>query len=208
MLARRLRKHASMKLSLLFGAAFLVACGSSPKPNPAVAAFARAAQAPAPSSELALASGSELRVRLDQDLGPGVSPDGKRFTARLASPLLDRRGIVLVPAGSLIHGHVVHVDETQQRVELAFDRLETREGVYMLKVTVIAATPYALTVAPQGAPTSETVVLQSVGPNAIGGGPIAPESEAEEDAPRGTPIVPFDAELRLKLLGPVVRLEQ
>lgn len=199
-----------MKLSLLFGAAFLVACGASPKPNPAVAEFARAARSARSTPEMALAAatGSEIRVRLDQDLGPGVSPDGKRFTARLASPLLDRRGIVLVPAGSLVYGHVVHVDEAQQRVELAFDRLETRDGVYTLKVAVIAATPYALTVAPPGAPTSDTVVLQGVGPNAVGGGPKPPESEAEEEAPRGTPIVPFDAELRLKLLGPVVRLEQ
>lgn len=186
-----------MKL-LLPLCALLVSCASSgaPRPEPAVADFARVAR----SEEVP--SGTELRVRLDQDLGPG--PDGRLFTARVITPLLDRRGVVIVPAGSLVHGHVIHVDEPQRRVELAFDRLETRGAVYTLHATVVAAAPYALTVVP-AADGKETVTLQAAAPDALGGGPLAPESETDESLPRGPIVVPFDAELRLRLVSPMVR---
>jgi len=197
-----------MKLSPFIAVAMLVAaCGSNKRPlDRSAATLASEARnaPPTPAMSLAAATGSELRVRLDQDLGPGVSPDKKLFTARVVAPLLDKRGIVIVAPGALVHGHVVHVDEAQHRVEIAFDRLETRDAVYVLQATVIAASPYALTVMPEGQATSNTALLQGVAPTAIGGGPVPPASEADEDTPRGVAIVPFDAELRLKLMGPVV----
>ena len=152
--------------------------------------------------ELANISGAELRVRLNQDLGPGMSSVNGTFSARLVSPVVGSNGRVIVPVGSLVHGHVVHVDDSSRRVEVAFDRLETKAGSYWMRATITSAAPYALTVRPEGAPSTETVVLQGTAPSAIGGGPLPPESESE-DAPRGVAIVPFDAVLTLKLTAPV-----
>lgn len=200
-----------MKLSLVAGISMLaVACGGqrARTQDPIVALSheareARAAAARAPTSEQLLASlqGAELRVKLNQDLGPGLSPPDDPFTAKVVAPIVDRRGFVAVPAGALVHGRVIHIDEPSRRVEVKFERLETRDGVFQLNATIIAATPWALTVRPAGPPTSSNVVLQGVAPSAIGGGPLPPESEADEDAPRGTAIIPFDAELRLKVLS-------
>ena len=150
-------------------------------------------------------TGSELRVKLNQDLGAAASPAKDTFSARLVAPVVGPNGRVLVPVGSLVWGHVVHVDEQSRRVEIAFDRLESRSAVYRLSATVVTAQPYAVTVPPQGAPlASATGVLQGDVPSAIGGGPPPPESEAEEDAPRGDAIVPFDAEMRLQITAPLV----
>lgn len=153
-------------------------------------------------AELANISGIELRVKLNQDLGPGLTAEKGTFSARLMSPVVSSRGRVLIPIGSLVHGHVVHLDDASRRVEIAFDRLETRNGSYWLRATVIGAQPYAVTVRPEGTPSTDTVVLQSSMPSAIGGGPPAPEAESDE-AQRGDAIVPFDAELRLKLTAPL-----
>lgn len=154
-------------------------------------------------AELANISGAELKVRLNQDLGPGISSVNGTFSARLTSPIVGSRGRVLIPVGSLVHGHVVHVDEASRRVEIAFDRIETREASYWLRATVVNAQPYAVTVRPEGSPSTETCVLEGAAPSAIGGGPAAPESEADEGAPRVDAIVPFDAELRLRITAPV-----
>lgn len=155
---------------------------------------------------LASISSAELNVRLNQDLGPAASPAKDNFTARVVSPIVGANGRVLVPVGSIVWGHVVHVDEGSRRVEIAFDRLETRTAVYRLSATILTAQPYAVTVRPEGQQLSTaTVVLEGNAPSAIGGGPPVPESEpAEEDAPRGEVIVPFDAELRLQLTAPLV----
>jgi len=150
-------------------------------------------------------SGAELRVRLNQDLGAAASPVKDNFTARLVEPIVGPNGRVLIPVGSLVWGHVVHVDEASRRVEIAFDRLETRTAVYRLSATVLSAHPFAVTVRPEGLATmSPTVILQGNAPSAIGGGPPVQESESEEGAPRGDVIVPFDAELRLKITAPLI----
>jgi hypothetical protein len=141
---------------------------------------------------------------MNNDLGPGINAEKGTFSARTISPIVGSRGRVIVPVGSLVHGHVVHIDDANRRIEIAFDRLETRTGSHWLRANVINAQPYAITVRPEGSPTTETVVLQGATPSAVGGGPAAPESEAaDESAPRGDVIVPFDAELRLKLTAPI-----
>lgn len=150
--------------------------------------------------------GSEFRVRLDEDLGPGISAPGTIFTARVAQPLLTLDGRVAVPAGSWVHGHVVSVNDAERRVEIAFDKLQTRDGTYQLAATIVSASPWAVTVRPDGAVHEpRTVLLQGKTPSAIGGGPRAPESESDVQLPRGDAIVPFDAELQLRLLRPLVR---
>ena len=197
-----------MRIAAVAASLLVAACagsnrGAAPHSSNAPVALIAPTSAQIEKAELATISGAELRVRLNQDLGPGITSVNGTFSARLISPLVGSNGRVIVPIGSLVHGHVVHVDDASRRVEIAFDRLETRNGSYWMRATVIGAQPYAVTVRPEGTPSPETVVLQGAAPSAIGGGPIAPEAEADESAPRGDAIVPFDAELRLKLTAPV-----
>ncbi len=177
---------------------------NAPTREPVTASRPRPTPVERENAMLASIRGAELRVRLNQDLGPAASPDRDNFTARVMTPIVGPNGRVLVPVGSLVWGHVVHIDEGSRRVEIAFDRLETRSAVYRLSATVITAQPYAVTVRPEGTPTGATVVLEGNAPSAIGGGPPAPESEDEEGAPRGDVLVPFDAEMRLQLTAPLV----
>ncbi len=195
-----------LRLAALAVTLFAAGCASqSRNPEPIIAMVRTPPSAAArDNAMLATAKNAELRVRLNQDLGPAASPDKDTFTARVTSPIVGSNGRVLIPVGSMVWGHVVHVDEASRRVEIAFDRLETRTTVYRLSATVLGAPPYALTVRPEGGPTSATVVLQGNTPSAIGGGPAAPESEAEEGAPRGDVIVPFDAEMKLQLTDKLV----
>lgn len=194
------------RLAIVAATVLLTACAGKSRvaePNDVSLAKLAPTEAQMDRAELANISGAELRVRLNQDLGPGISSVNGTFSARTTTPIVGSRGRVLIPVGSLVHGHVVHVDEANRRVEIAFDRIETRTASYWMRATVIAAHPYAATVRPEGAPSTETVVLQGAAPSAIGGGPPAPESEADESAPRVDPIVPFDAELKLKLVAPI-----
>lgn len=188
-------------------AVLLAACAGKDRGAEPYTAKDVALNAPTPAqmekAELADLGAAELRVRLNQDIGPGLISEKGTFSARLMSPVLSSRGRVIIPVGSLVHGHVVHVDDASRRVEIAFDRLETRNASYWLRANVIDAHPYALTVRPEGVTTTDTVVLQGQIPSSVGGGPPVPESEADESAPRGDVIVPFDAELRLKLTAPL-----
>jgi hypothetical protein len=193
-----------VRLAALAATLFVAGCANKARTHEPVAAQAKPSRAAMDNAMLSSLNGTELRVRLNQDLGPAASPDKDTFTARVVSPIVGSNGRVIVPVGSLVWGHVVHVDEASRRVEIAFDRLETRTTVYRLGATVIGANPYAVTVRPEGTPSSATVMLQGNAPSAIGGGPAAPESESEEDAPRGDVIVPFDAEMRLQLTEKLV----
>ncbi len=201
-----------LRIALIAAAAVgLVACAHNPKTGIDVAGRFEITGAVAPRKAVATAQGAsstELRVRMNQDLGRDVSPSNDLFSARLTTPLLDGEGRVLAPVGSLVHGHVVHAHQREPRIEIAFDRLETREGIYMISATVISARPYALTIRPSDevAGTESTVVLEgSNAPSAIGGGPPVPESEGDQLTPRGEALLPFDAELQLKLLKPPMR---
>lgn len=197
----------SMRIAAVAASLLVAACAGQNRAEPHSSVVALTAPTPAQieKAELASVSGAVLRVRLNQDLGPGISSVNGTFSARLISPVVGSNGRVIVPIGALVHGHVVHVDDASRRVEIAFDRLETRTGSYWMRATVTSAQPYAVTVRPGGAPSNDTVVLEGTAPSAIGGGPAAPESEGDESAPRGDAIVPFDAELRLKLTAPVGR---
>ncbi|MGZ3422185.1 MAG: hypothetical protein ACXWUG_27355 [Polyangiales bacterium] len=188
----------SMRFALIAAAALVAACSSS-KPTPMPQAPIGMSKKPSASVPY-VSDVNEIRVRLDSDIG--VESVDHAFTARLLTPLMRPDGIVFAAAGSLVHGHVVST--SQHRVELAFDRLETRDGVYRIDAVVISAAPYAITVRPHDGVRTST--LEATQPTAIGGGPPIP-SESEEEASRaGEVIVPFDADVRLKLTE-LVRME-
>jgi hypothetical protein len=189
----------SMRLALIAATAFVAASSSTKSSTMPQTPIAMSST---PSAAVPYVSDvSEIRVKLDADLG--VESVDRAFSARLVTPLMQPNGVVFAPAGSLVHGHVVSTSE--HRVELTFDRLETRDGVFRINAAVVSAAPYAVAVRPEAG--SKTVMLEAATPTAIGGGPMAAESEADEEAsPVGEVIVPFDAEMRLKLTE-LVRVE-
>jgi hypothetical protein len=190
-----------MRFALIAATVFTAACSSSSSTPPATPASSFSRGTVSSAATPMLSDRAEIRVRLDGDIG--TDSMDRAFSARLASPLLGRDGRVIAPTGSLVYGRVVSTSADARRIELAFERLETRDGVYRLDASIVSAAPYAVTIAPaQGA---RTAMLQASQPGAIGGGPAA---EDADDAPRvADVIVPFDAELRLAISGPLVRME-
>lgn len=188
-----------VRLALIATALALVACGGSKSSQ-------TAARGP---EQLRVAGpwvpqGTEFTVRMNESLGPGVTPAKELFTAQLVSPLITGTGVVVAPPGSLLHGHVVAVDPTQQRVELAFDRVQLPEGGDLpIQATVLSASPWALTVraADQPEAAAKTAILQAKSPGAIGGGP----GSAIDQEPQEGVVVPFGAQLKLMITQPIER---
>jgi hypothetical protein len=56
-----------------------------------------------------IAAGTKLVAQLDQPLGSGVSHPGDRYTAHLVQPILDASNHQVVPAGSIVEGHVTEL---------------------------------------------------------------------------------------------------
>ncbi len=184
--------------ALIATALALVACSERTPPKTA----AGTASGPSVAGPW-IPQGTEITVRMNDSVGPGVSTQNQTFTAQLVTPLLTGKGIVVAPPGSLLHGHVVAVDPTQQRVELAFDRVQVPDGsVVPITATVMTAAPWALTVRASGEPepSAKTAVLQARNPGAIGGGPGSAIDQAEEQT--GV-VVPFGAQIKLMITRPI-----
>jgi hypothetical protein len=191
----------SMRLALIAATALVAACSSTRSNVPQTPIGISSTHTAKSASVPYVSDINEIRVRLDSDLG--VESVDRAFSARLVTPLMQPNGVVFAPAGSLVHGRVVST--TEHRVEIAFNRLETRDGVYRINASVVSAAPYAVTIRPQA--DTKTVMLEATAPTALGGGPLAADSELDSEASSaGEVIVPFDAELRLKLTE-LVRVE-
>jgi hypothetical protein len=103
----------------------LAACGSS------VQTLAPKHVRPAPLGQMSgpfVQAGTELRITLDQPLSTQTSRPGEDFTARVEEPLLSPRGVVIVPRGATIAGHVVKVQSGPARLVLVMDRIQTNQG--------------------------------------------------------------------------------
>ena len=80
--------------------------GSQPGSQPGSAPAAPAQQAPPPPTVVTLPAGTELRVRLDQDLGSKISQAGDSFPATVADDVLVN-GQVVIPRGARADGTVI-----------------------------------------------------------------------------------------------------
>lgn len=182
------------RTSLLFVSLLGASCACASKPAPPPVTM------PAPVAAVGWVDGAEIHVRLNRELGPTRTPSGTRFTATVVESLVDPRGIVVIPAGALVHGHVVGVDEPGRRIEIVFTGLETRHAKFALRARVLQVWPYALTVRPDREAGPPVAVLQATAPIAVGGGPPA---DGEEPVTSDT-VVPFDAEMRLMVVAPLI----
>jgi hypothetical protein len=194
------------------------ACGSSQK-NAATAEQARLVhQAPA---------GTQVNARLNTAIGTSESSVGQPFTATIVSPIMNVQGQAIIPAGALVSGRVVGVDQgPAASVQLLFTSIDGGQG----------PAPFSATLrSPSGAQarySSEEIYAQSLpynavlvppkrpnisgtpgrAPNAIGGGPFPQQQQPQEQQqqaqgqaaqPQTGVNLPVGTEVKLVLTKPL-----
>jgi len=113
---------------------------SQPAPRSAQPA-ASAPQAPPPPASVTLPAGTELRVRLDQDLGSKISQAGDNFPATVADDVMVN-GQVVIPKGARADGTVIDAKPLGKFKGGAFlsvrlERVHTNWGSYPVATSSI-----------------------------------------------------------------------
>jgi hypothetical protein len=101
-----------------------------------------APQAPPPPAVIDLPAGTELRVRLDQDLGSKISHAGDSFTATVADPV-EVDGHTVIPKDARAEGTVIDAKALGRfkggaALELRLERVTTRWGSYPVATSTIS----------------------------------------------------------------------
>lgn len=114
--------------------AFETGAATPSLPQRARQASKRVAASPlVPAGSQVLPADTVLIVRMETRLDSKTSRPSDRFTAKLIEPVKDAAGKVVVPAGSLVEGHVASVTPAQLRrrsgvIAVGFDRLRLLDG--------------------------------------------------------------------------------
>ena len=101
------------------------------------------APAASPRNARNLPAGTDLRVRLDQQIGTNSSRVGDEFTATVTQDVVAQNGRVAVPAGSTIYGHITGLHTSQQSgdpaaIRVDFDRIAVNGENYPFTARVSA----------------------------------------------------------------------
>jgi len=109
--------------------------------QPATAA-PRTPAAPPPPAAVDLPAGTDLRVRLDQDLGSKISHAGDSFAATVADPVVIN-GETVIPRGSEAEGTVINAKPLGRfkggaALAIRLERVTTRWGSYPVNTGTIA----------------------------------------------------------------------
>lgn len=106
--------------------------------------------------------GSKLNATLQQPISTQTTLPGSRFTAQLSADVM-RNGVVLLPAGSIVYGHVTHIHGGRRisgpsAIRLQPDSVSLPDGtVYPLHAEVTDLDHYAAShVDPEGAIVGNT----------------------------------------------------
>jgi hypothetical protein len=102
---------------------------------------ASAPQAPPPPTEVTLPAGTELRVRLDQDLGSKISQPGDNFPATVADDVVVN-GQVVIPRGARADGTVIDAKELGKIkggavLSVRLERVHTNWGSYPVATSTV-----------------------------------------------------------------------
>ncbi|HEX8713411.1 MAG TPA: hypothetical protein VF730_16140 [Terracidiphilus sp.] len=105
-------------------------------------AAAPAPQAPPPPAVIDLPAGTDLRVRLDQDLGSKISHAGDSFTATVADPV-EVNGRTIIPKGAQAEGSVIDAKPLGRfkggaALAVRLERVTTRWGSYPVATSTIS----------------------------------------------------------------------
>lgn len=115
--------------------------GSNSQP-PAAPVAGQAQQAPPPPAVVDLPAGTDLRVRLDQDLGSKISRPGDTFNATVADDVIVN-GQTVIPRGSRAEGTVVDAKalghfKGAALLQLRLERVRTNWGSYPVATSTIS----------------------------------------------------------------------
>lgn len=162
-----------------------------------------------PHRRITVPRGTELRLTLDQELGPAASAEGDRFTARVAEPVTVG-GRVAVPRGAVLHGFVLGVEERAGGGELAlrlgFQTVRVRGGVPILSARLLGVRPEVRAVtgdpAEQGGEAAGGGRIGTVlpGGSTLAGGAGSAVVLATRDA---RAVLPRGSEIRIELTAPI-----
>lgn len=102
----------------------------------------QAPQAPPPPQVVSIPAGTDLRVRLDQDLGSKVSQTGDSFTATVADDITSD-GQVIIPRGARAEGTVVDAKPLGRfkggaALAIRLERVHTQWGSYPVATSTIS----------------------------------------------------------------------
>lgn len=117
--------------------------GVAPAPSPGVTPPAPGSR-PASTRPNEIAVGTEFDVRLQSPLSSATAAVEDRFEATTLADLLDERGRVLVPAGSVMRGIISSVTKATRtertgKLTVAFDRVTINGRAYPMRGTVSQA---------------------------------------------------------------------
>jgi glucose/arabinose dehydrogenase len=116
--------------------------GATDAPPPATQASTPAPATPAPPPTLVIPAGTELRVRLDQDLGSKISQPGDSFGATVADDVVVD-GRTVIPRGARAEGTVIDAKSLGHfkggaLLELRLERVKTRWGSYPVSTSTMS----------------------------------------------------------------------
>ena len=122
------------------GATSAPAASAPAAPSQRAAAAPPAAPAPPPS--IVIPEGTDLRVRLDQDLGSKISHEGDGFTATVADDVVVD-GRTVIPRGAEAEGTVIAAKglghfKGGALLELRLERVKTRWGSYPVSTSTMS----------------------------------------------------------------------
>jgi hypothetical protein len=88
--------------------------------------------------------GTQLTLRMNEAVGTDVSRPGQRFSASVVTPVIDRNGVPIIPAGAEVLGYVAEIREGNQTgtaplLSLAFDGLRIGGTVHPFRAHVVSA---------------------------------------------------------------------
>ncbi len=99
-----------------------------------------------PAGAQAILEGTVLIVEMDTRIDSGNARVSDRFSARIATPVVDANGRTLLPAGARIEGHITNVNKAKWRhrsgeVGLSFDYIAMGDGRQIpIRGTLVSAT--------------------------------------------------------------------
>ncbi len=98
---------------------------------------------PPPPEVVNLRAGTEIRVRLDQDLGSKISQPGDSFTATVSDDVTSSSGQVIIPKESRADGTVIDAKPLGRfkggaMLAIRLERVQTRWGSYPVSTSTIS----------------------------------------------------------------------
>jgi hypothetical protein len=155
-----------------------------------------------------LAAGTDFDVELEHPLRGWGQAAGETFVARVRKPLVAPRGGVVAPAGALVTGRAVQLnEEVGAPFGLKIQTMDTVQGRAPVHATVESAGRYASVdfIQPSKVRTEPLELDAVLAPRraaAVGGGP--PEVGDASSQPAEPASIPKGAVLRLVLMEPLI----